>query len=706
MAEGIQYRKKLKQISDELTSRELSRLKQLCAEDVPTSRREKAKTGQMLFNQLEELGLIERGNLDYLIRLLERLQRIDVITKFDLRPSGRPAKQKPRLLPEHTFRGLLDVLSEGITSVELETLKQLCVDCIPGGVRQYLNDPQCLFTELESRNLVAKNSLDFLIDLMDALDRRDLIRVVKEFQKNGEVVKPQGAGGHALTLGPRVIEHVPVTYKQEEEDSKYTFHHREPIIAQPTSDDNNCEGIDKCAPSGGDSLVLSKHSGDHQKEMQMETTPRSSYSGKQKEVVQPTDGSFMPPIGSLTYERLNYGEDHERERNHLLEDAQTQARFKNIEIERARREAEEAKNHMEAMRVQVEMEQYQRQGAEQRAAQLGRENRSLEQEMVLLQQARSAAAPGRQAEEAQRHVDAMRAQLEMAHLQRQEALQRADQADQDKRFLEREMAALQQSKSGPSGALAPSAMKDLPCYDMTKNPRGYAVIISIGTFRRTELRLGPRQGTATDVRNLEQAFQKLHFTVKVHTDCSSTEIVSVMREYGKEDHTNFDCFVCCLLSHGKKDFLYGSDSVPVPISQIASSINGLACPSLNNKPKLFFIQACRGAGEDEGVETDSLPQRAQKDAQEQVKIPLGADFLLGYSTPPETVSFRSTTHGSWYVCTLVAVLKEYAHLGMSLTDMLTLVNHRLAQATTSEGLKQIPSPINQLTKRLVFTPTS
>ena len=243
----------------------------------------------------------------------------------------------------------------------------------------------------------------------------------------------------------------------------------------------------------------------------------------------------------------------------------------------------------------------------------------------------------------------------------------------------------------------------LPCYSMKRNPRGLAVIISIEHFQRTELNLGLRQGTSVDAGHLQTAFKNLNFDVLIHRDCTSSEIVRVMTSYGQRDHSNYDCFVCCLLTHGKKDFIYGSDSFPVSVSEILSKVNGLACPSLNLKPKLFFIQACRGSGEDKGVETDSLPRIAQRDAQEQIKIPLGADFLIGYSTAPETVSFRSTTHGSWYICTLVAVLNEYAKEGMSLSDMLILVNHRLSQATTSEGLKQIPSPINQLTKRLVFT---
>ena len=92
---------------------------------------------------MEELSLLKRDNLNYLIRIWERIQRLDIIKKFDIRPSeGEIPRAKPLVSLDHSFRSLVDVLSESITSTELESLKQLCIDFIRGGRRQYVNDPQ------------------------------------------------------------------------------------------------------------------------------------------------------------------------------------------------------------------------------------------------------------------------------------------------------------------------------------------------------------------------------------------------------------------------------------------------------------------------------------------------------------------------------------------------------------------------------------
>ena len=135
-------------------------------------------------------------------QLFERIQRFDIIRKFDIRPSeGEIPRAKPVVNPDHSFRSLVDVLSESITSTELESLKQFCWDDIPGGRRQYLNDLQSFLAELEARGHLGKDNLNFLIELMDILGRRDLVNVVKIFEERKEVVRPSGAGGHVLTLG-------------------------------------------------------------------------------------------------------------------------------------------------------------------------------------------------------------------------------------------------------------------------------------------------------------------------------------------------------------------------------------------------------------------------------------------------------------------------------------------------------------------------
>lgn len=66
------------------------------------------------------------------------------------------------------------------------------------------------------------------------------------------------------------------------------------------------------------------------------------------------------------------------------------------------------------------------------------------------------------------------------------------------------------------------------------------------------------------------------------------------------DHTAFDCFVCCILTHGVLGHLYGSNGVLVSIKDLTGTFQTNRCTSLAGKPKLFFLQACQGRDKMEG----------------------------------------------------------------------------------------------------------
>ena len=86
-------------------------------------------------------------------------------------------------------------------------------------------------------------------------------------------------------------------------------------------------------------------------------------------------------------------------------------------------------------------------------------------------------------------------------------------------------------------------------------------------------------------------------------------------------------FVCFILSHGSNGIVYGTDG-PVYLEKIFSYFKGNRCQALLGKPKVFFIQACRGEQVDKGVMADHVFSNNIK------KIPIEADFLIGYCTVP------------------------------------------------------------------------
>jgi len=166
-----------------------------------------------------------------------------------------------------------------------------------------------------------------------------------------------------------------------------------------------------------------------------------------------------------------------------------------------------------------------------------------------------------------------------------------------------------------------------------------------------------------------------------------------------QSHENYDSFVCCILSHGYLNGVYGSDCRPVAIADLANIFKGSYCPSLVNKPKLFFIQACRGDSTDAGImENDG--KNVFNDSLRH-SLPSEADFLFGYATPPGKVSFRSPEHGSWFISSLCQGLQDKA-CQLDLLSMLTIVNKEVCQAYTCQGYKQCPAPVSLLRKKVWF----
>ena len=174
----------------------------------------------------------------------------------------------------------------------------------------------------------------------------------------------------------------------------------------------------------------------------------------------------------------------------------------------------------------------------------------------------------------------------------------------------------------------------------------------------------------------------------------------------RSDHSDNDCFVCCVLSHGEEGVIYGIDQ-SVEIDHLISPFK--SCRSLFGKPKLFFIQACRGTKLMESISvTDTNPYKTVSVD----KIPIEADFLIAYSTVAGHFSWRNSSNGSWFVQTLCDVFLEYG-MQLEILQILTIVSRRVAYHYESNandpamsGKKQIPCIVSMLTKQLFFKPKS
>ncbi|XP_063314211.1 caspase-3-like [Pelobates fuscus] len=241
-------------------------------------------------------------------------------------------------------------------------------------------------------------------------------------------------------------------------------------------------------------------------------------------------------------------------------------------------------------------------------------------------------------------------------------------------------------------------------YKMDYPEMGQCVIINNKNFHPST-RMGSRSGTDTDARKLFDTFKYFGYQVKIFNDLKCSDIFGLLKKASEEDHSRRSSFVCVLLSHGEDGVIYGVDD-HIPIKNLTSLFRGDRCKTLVGKPKLFFIQACRGTDLDCGVETDSGSEQPS----ETYRIPVEADFLYAYSTVPGYYSWRNTMNGSWFIQSLCEMLKLHASQ-CDILQILTCVNHMVAMEFESSSSspefnakKQIPCVVSMLTKSLYLTP--
>ncbi|XP_063411180.1 uncharacterized protein LOC134694114 [Mytilus trossulus] len=166
--------------------------------------------------------------------------------------------------------------------------------------------------------------------------------------------------------------------------------------------------------------------------------------------------------------------------------------------------------------------------------------------------------------------------------------------------------------SSASSKLKPTTPTYEDEYDCSNRYRGLALIICNENFKTENHR---RDYCDDEIKLMKETFGKhLNFTVLIFKDLTAEQINWVIHRVlfykaCKQPgfHRMSDCFACVLASHGGEESrgsngkptlvdlrdqcLYGVDHKPITTKAIIKKINDVK--ALKDKPKLFFIQACR-----------------------------------------------------------------------------------------------------------------
>lgn len=261
-------------------------------------------------------------------------------------------------------------------------------------------------------------------------------------------------------------------------------------------------------------------------------------------------------------------------------------------------------------------------------------------------------------------------------------------------------------------------------YDTSHPCRGTMIIFNNEHFKIHS----SRPGSSVDARNLYKTFTMLGFLVQCHHNQTKDQMINILKRVSKSDHSNSDCFVCAILSHGdevhvvddndpdrheREDVVYATDDI-VLTRQLVSLFTDTKCKTLAGKPKLFFMQACRGSTLDSGVSLNVMVDEVDSSQHGVVEVtpcPLYKDFLMMYATPPGHYAFRRPDTGSWFVRALCQVFSqpsaEKHSLNQLLTSVIKLVSQEYQSRSTNRkisGRKQTPCFMSMLVKDVYFRP--
>jgi hypothetical protein len=253
-------------------------------------------------------------------------------------------------------------------------------------------------------------------------------------------------------------------------------------------------------------------------------------------------------------------------------------------------------------------------------------------------------------------------------------------------------------------------------YKMNHAKRGVALVINIRSYDPNPNKLQERKWSAKDVENLKHALEYLEFDFKLCQNLTKTQIEQELRRQASIDHSQSDCFLCVVMSHGNEDKIVANDSKDISFKELMAPIK--LCPSLMNKPKLFFFQACRGGNEmkrpDSGEVTSgeqhtdrARPSVIKTDAQsstpnEKTLFTAESDLLVYNATLPKHYAFGTEKDGTFFIKNVCKVLndayKELPH-NMPLSKMILSIN----KSVRDSGI-QLADPINHLMADVYFTP--
>ncbi|XP_023565346.1 caspase-1 [Octodon degus] len=235
--------------------------------------------------------------------------------------------------------------------------------------------------------------------------------------------------------------------------------------------------------------------------------------------------------------------------------------------------------------------------------------------------------------------------------------------------------------SGPSGGLKPCPLEVAQKIWKEKSTEIYPIMNQLTRTRlaliicNTEFdSLPKRTGAEADIRNMKTLLEGLGYQVIVRENLTALEMATEVKTFAANpQHKTSDSTFLVFMSHGILGGICGKkysagDGDVLQVSNIFTMLNNSNCSTLEDKPKVIIIQACRGENKGEVWLKDSSedlgniilfdPQDLDYDGIKKVHIE--KDFIAFCSSTPDNISWRHPERGSLFIIKLIEIMKEYA----------------------------------------------
>ncbi|XP_050090447.1 caspase-14-like [Anopheles aquasalis] len=215
-------------------------------------------------------------------------------------------------------------------------------------------------------------------------------------------------------------------------------------------------------------------------------------------------------------------------------------------------------------------------------------------------------------------------------------------------------------------------------YDLRKN--AYVLVLHHYMFRDSTHN---REGSEKDMAKIERFFRDYRADqLNVKENQTAADVRSIMDGFLHHNFTNNSCLIIIIMSHGvESDRIEAYDGETYCFE--ADIVEKCTLNrSLDGKPKLFIVQACRG---DSTMTTDSKKTQSKK-----------SDVLTFQSTYKGFFAYRHEQNGSVFIQNFFKLLDQHRD------EDICHINQHLNNVFERERIPQNPTMTSTLKKRLIF----